>query len=318
MIDYLLCVVLVVELYVWLFLWFVEVVLFMYYVIYVDGQFDIYEMLLYVLCCDMGIDVLYEGVMYYVVQLLCGWYLKWECYIEFLIFMFVVLCCDIGYFDDCVIVGILVVWFVWLVGICFVVVWMELLLGDVVWCVCGDLWCWIDGFVFVGSYVFGGGKVFCDWYVCDDGFMCFFVVDEDFCEEQGGWLLQCLYEIEMYWMMVLFVLFVVCWMSCEFDEIYVVLYVLMQWMDVSGVDGDDVVLFVKFMYFVVWVELLLGLGVCFSVLCVYEKFVFVCIQELCEECIEGMLMFVEFMEWCFVLVMEICCSVWVCYEQIVV
>ena len=286
-----------------------EAVSLTHYAIYADGQPDIHETLLHALCRDTGIDAPHEGATHYAVQSPCGWHLKWERHTEFSTFTFVAPRRDTGYFDDLAIDGIPAAWFARLAGIRFVAVRMELLSGDAARRVCGDLRRWIDGPVLVGSHVLGGGKVFCDWHVRDDGFMRFLVVDEDFREEQGGRLLQRLYEIETYRMMALLALPVARRMSRELDEIHAALHVLMQRMDASGADGDDAALLVKLTHLAVRVESLSGSGARFSASRAYEKLVLARIHELREERIEGMPTIAEFMERRFAPAMETCRSV---------
>jgi uncharacterized membrane-anchored protein len=96
---------------------------------------------------------------------------------------------------------------------------MELLTGNDALAV-SDVRQWIDGPILVGSKVLGGGRVFCDWSVRPDGFMRFLVIDEGFREEQGGRLLQRLYEIETYRMMSLLALPIARRMSHDLDEIH--------------------------------------------------------------------------------------------------
>ena len=55
----------------------------------------------------------------------------------------------------------------------------------------------------VGSRVLGGGEVWCDWQIGDDGFSRFLVLDLDFRENQVGRLVQRLAEIETYRLMAL-------------------------------------------------------------------------------------------------------------------
>ncbi|MEC4772384.1 DUF3422 domain-containing protein [Burkholderia cenocepacia] len=293
-----------------------EAVSLTHYAIYADGQPDIHETLLHALCRDTGIDAPHEGATHYAVQSPCGWHLKWERHTEFSTFTFVAPRRDTGYFDDLAIDGIPAAWFARLAGIRFVAVRMELLSGDAARRVCGDLRRWIDGPALVGSRVLGGGKVFCDWHVRDDGFMRFLVVDEDFREEQGGRLLQRLYEIETYRMMALLALPVARRMSRELDEIHAALHALMQRMDASGADGDDAALLVKLTHLAVRVESLSGSGARFSASRAYEKLVLARIHELREERIEGMLTIAEFMERRFAPAMETCRSVWARHEQI--
>ncbi|MCA7936023.1 DUF3422 family protein [Burkholderia cepacia] len=293
-----------------------EAVSLTHYAIYADGQPDIHETLLHALCRDTGIAAPHEGATHYAVQSPSGWHLKWERHTEFSTFTFVAPRRDTGYFDDLAIEGIPAAWFARLAGIRFVAVRMELLTGDAARLVCGDLRRWIDGPALVGSNVLGGGKVFCDWHVRDDGFTRFLVVDEDFREEQGGRLLQRLHEIETYRMMALLALPVARRMSRELDEIHAALHALMQRMDASGADGDDTALLVKLTHLAVRVESLSGSGARFSASRAYEKLVLARIHELREERIEGMPTIAEFMERRFAPAMETCRSVWARHEQI--
>jgi uncharacterized membrane-anchored protein len=102
--------------------------------------------------------------------------------------------------------------------------------------------------------VLGGGQVFCDWCLRSDGFMRFLVVDEGFREEQGGRLLQRLYEIETYRMMSLLALPIARRMSRDLDEIQADLQKLMHSMDAQSVAADDSHLLVKLTHLAVRVE----------------------------------------------------------------
>ncbi|WGS45150.1 DUF3422 domain-containing protein [Burkholderia sp. JSH-S8] len=293
-----------------------EAVSLTHYAIYSDGEAAIHETLLHTLCRDAGIAAPHDGATHYAVQSPSGWHLKWERHTEFSTFTFVAPRRDTGYFDDLAIEGIPASWFACLNGIRFVAVRMELLSGDAARLVCADMRRWIDGPILVGSNVLGGGKVFCDWHVRPDGFMRFLVVDEDFREEQGGRLLQRLYEIETYRMMALLALPVARRMSRELDEIHASLQALMQSMDAGGAHGDDAALLVKLTHLAVRVESLSGSGGRFSASRAYEKLVLARIQELREERIEGMPTIAEFMERRFAPAMETCRSVWARHEQI--
>ncbi|MBN3819778.1 DUF3422 domain-containing protein [Paraburkholderia sp. Se-20369] len=293
-----------------------EAVSLTHYAIYSDGEAAIHETLLHALCRDAGIAAPHDGATHYAVQSPSGWHLKWERHTEFSTFTFVAPRRDTGYFDDLAIDGIPASWFALLNGIRFVAVRMELLSGDAARLACADLRRWIDGPILVGSNVLGGGKVFCDWHVRPDGFMRFLVVDEDFREEQGGRLLQRLYEIETYRMMALLALPVARRMSRELDEIHASLQALMQRMDAGGAHGDDAALLVKLTHLAVRVESLSGSGGRFSASRAYEKLVLARIQELREERIEGMPTIAEFMERRFAPAMETCRSVWARHEQI--
>ncbi|MBN3786727.1 DUF3422 domain-containing protein [Burkholderia sp. Ac-20353] len=287
-----------------------------HYAIYSDGQPDIHETLLNTLCRDAGLPAPHDGATHHAVQSLSGWYLKWERHTEFSTFTFVAPRRDTGYFDDLAIEGIPADWFARLNGIRFVAVRMELVSGAAAKLVCDDLRRWIDGPILVGANVLGGGKVFCDWHVRPDGFMRFLVVDEDFREEQGGRLLQRLYEIETYRMMALLALPVARRMSRELDEIHASLHALMQSMDAGGAHGDDAALLVRLTHLAVRVESMSGSGGRFSASRAYEKLVLARIHELREERIEGMPTIAEFMERRFAPAMETCRSVWARHEQI--
>jgi uncharacterized membrane-anchored protein len=175
---------------------------------------------------------------------------------------------------------------------------------------------WIDGPILVGSHVLGGGQVYCDWHVRPDGFMRFLVIDDDFREEQGGRLLQRLYEIETYRMMALLALPIARRMSRELDEIHLSLQALMQSMDCAGSAGDDSQLLVKLTHLAVRVESLSGAGGRFSASRAYEKLVLARIHELREQRIEGMPTIAELMDRRFAPAMETCRSVWSRHEEI--
>ncbi|KVN88603.1 hypothetical protein WJ69_15090 [Burkholderia ubonensis] len=287
-----------------------------HYAIYSDGEPAIHDTLLHALCRDAGIAAPHEGATHYAVQSPSGWHLKWERHTEFSTFTFVAPRRDTGYFDDLAIEGIPAAWFARLAGIRFVAVRMELLSGDAAQLACRDVRRWFDGPMMVGGNVLGGGKVFCDWHVRHDGFMRFLVVDDDFREEQGGRLLQRLYEIETYRMMALLALPVARRMSRDLDEIHASLQALMQRMDAHGAQGDDAALLVELTHLAVRVESLSGSGGRFSASRAYEKLVLARIQELREERIEGMPTIAEFMERRFAPAMETCRSVWARREQI--
>jgi uncharacterized membrane-anchored protein len=133
-------------------------------------------------------------------------------------------------------------------------------------------------------------------------------------EEQGGRLLQRLYEIETYRMMALLALPVARQMSSQLDDINMALQALMQGMDARRADGDDSQLLVELTHLAVRVESLSGLGGRFSASRAYEKLVLARIQELREERIKGMPTIQEFMERRFAPAMETCRSVWARHE----
>ena len=175
---------------------------------------------------------------------------------------------------------------------------------------------WMSGPILVGSNVLGGGQVFCDWNIGPDGFTRFLVIDDGFREEQGGRLLQRLYEIETYRMMALLALPVARRLSSDLDGIHASLQTLMKSMDERESDGEDSQLLVKLTHLAVRLESLSGSGGRFSASRAYEKLVLARIQELREERIEGMPTIQEFMERRFAPAMETCRSVWARHEQL--
>ncbi|BFG81707.1 DUF3422 domain-containing protein [Paraburkholderia terrae] len=287
-----------------------------HYAIYTEHNPSIHETLLHTLCRDTGIPIPAEGATHCSVQSPCGWHLKWERHTEFSTFTFVIPRKDSDYFNDVATEGIPSSWFMQLAGSRFVASRMELLTGDDARAARDALRQWIDGPILVGSNVLGGGQAFCDWCVRPDGFMRFVVIDEGFREEQGGRLLQRLYEIETYRMMALLALPIARRMSRDLDEIHSSLQSLMQSMDARAGDGDDSQLLVKLTHLAVRVESLSGSGGRFSASRAYEKLVLARIQELREERIEGMPTILEFMERRFAPAMETCRSVWARHEQI--
>ncbi|AXF06443.1 DUF3422 family protein [Paraburkholderia hospita] len=286
-----------------------------HYAIYNEHDPSIHDALLQSLCRYTKIKMPEEGATHHFVQSPWGWHLKWERHTEFSTFTFVIPRNDSDYFDDGGIHGIPAAWFKQLAGSRFVASRMELLTG----CsplVVPDARRWIDGPILVGSKVLGGGQVFCDWCMRSDGFMRFLVVDEGFREEQGGRLLQRLYEIETYRMMSLLALPIARRMSRDLDEIQADLQKLMHSMDAQSVAADDSHLLVKLTHLAVRVESLSGAGGRFSASRAYEKLVLARIQELREERIEGMPTIQEFMERRFAPAMETCRSVWARHEQL--
>jgi uncharacterized membrane-anchored protein len=287
-----------------------------HYAVYAEHNPSIHESLLQALCRETDTPMPVEGATHYAVQSPCGWHLKWERHTEFSTFTFVIPRNDGEYFNDVAIQGIPASWFQQLAGNRFVASRMELLSGGGACAARDALRQWIDGPILVGSNVLGGGQVFCDWNVRPDGFMRFLVIDDGFREEQGGRLLQRLYEIETYRMMALLALPIARRMSRDLDEIHASLQSLMQSMDAQGADGDDSQLLVKLTHLAVRVESLSGSGGRFSASRAYEKLVLARIQELREERIEGMPTIQEFMERRFAPAMETCRSVWARHEQI--
>jgi uncharacterized membrane-anchored protein len=293
-----------------------ESVSLLHYAIYTENDPSMHETILRALCRDTSIPLPVDGATHYSVQSSFGWHLKWERHTEFSTFTFVIARNDIDYFSDAEIQGVPANWFEQIAGSRFVACRMELLSGDHAHAAREASSQWIDGPIVVGSSVLGGGRVFCDWSVRADGFMRFLVIDEGFREEQGGRLLQRLYEIETYRMMALLALPIARKLGRDLDEIHNSLQSLMQQMDSPGVNGDDSQLLVKLTHLAVRLESLSGSGGRFSASRAYEKLVLARIQELREERIEGMPTIQEFMERRFAPAMETCRSVWARHEQI--
>ncbi|WP_180735262.1 DUF3422 domain-containing protein [Paraburkholderia sp. PGU19] len=287
-----------------------------HYAVYAEHNPSIHETVLRALCRDSGLPPPADGMTHYSVQSSFGWHLKWERHTEFSTFTFVIPRNDADYFSDVAIEGIPANWFEQIAGNRFVACRMELLSGDHARTIREAPSQWIDGPILVGSSVLGGGRAFCDWNVRADGFMRFLVIDEGFREEQGGRLLQRLYEIETYRMMALLALPIARKLGRDLDEIQASLQSLMQSMDLPGADGDDSQLLVKLTHLAVRLESLSGSGARFSASRAYEKIVLARIQELREERIEGMPTIQEFMERRFAPAMETCRSVWARHEQI--
>lgn len=286
-----------------------------HYAIYSDEDPAIHESLVRTLCEQTGMALPADGVTHYAVQSAFGWHLKWERHTEFSTFTFVSPRDDTDYFNDLAIHGVPADWLALLAGKRFHAVRMELLSGQAA-AVSGNLRDWLDGPVLVGSDVLGGGKVYCDWNVRADGYMCILAIDEDFREEQGGRLLQRLYEIETYRMMALLALPVARKLGRELDDIHASLQELMRAMDARRAGEDDAGLLDRLTELAVRVESLSGHSGRFSASRAYERIVLARIQELREQRIEGMPTIAEFMERRFGPAMETCRSVWSRHEQI--
>ncbi|OLL32510.1 hypothetical protein BTH42_08550 [Burkholderia sp. SRS-W-2-2016] len=288
-----------------------EAVSLIHYAVFAEHKPSLHETLLQSLCRDTGIAAPAEGATHYSVQSPCGWHLKWERHTEFSTFTFVIpRSDDQALFSDAAIQGIPAHWFAQLAGSRFVAARMELLSGDAAHAAHDTVRQWFDGPILVGSNVLGGGQAFCDWRLRPDGFMRFLVIDDGFREEQGGRLLQRLYEIETYRMMALLALPVARQMSRELDDIHAALQDLMQGMEARGEAGNDAQLLVRLTHLAVRVESLSGQAGRFSASRAYEKLVLARIHELREERIEGMPTIQEFMERRFAPAMETCRSVW--------
>nr|WP_116342549.1 DUF3422 domain-containing protein [Cupriavidus taiwanensis] len=287
-----------------------------HYAVYSDEDAAIHESLVRSLCERTGMALPADGVTHHAVQSRFGWHLKWERHTEFSTFTFVSPRNDTDYFNDLAIDGVPADWLALLAGKRFHAVRMELLSGPAAAAVCANLRDWLDGPVLVGSEVLGGGKVYGDWNVRADGYVRILAIDEDFREQQGGRLLQRLYEIETYRMMALLALPVARSLGRKLDEIHASLQELMRAMDTRRAGDDDAGLLDRLTELAVRVESLSGHSGRFSASRAYERIVLARIQELREQRIEGMPTIAEFMERRFGPAMETCRSVWSRHEQI--
>jgi len=287
-----------------------------HYAIYSDNNPEIHDRLLRSLCIETGIGMPADGARHHAAFSPFGWQLKWERHTEFSTITFVVPRRDGEYFNDHAIKGVPQCWLDMLSGVRFHALRMELLSGSAADSVCNDLRAWMDGPILVGSNVLGGGKVFSDWSIGPDGHMRMLAVDEAFREEQGGRLLQRLYEIETYRMMALLALPVAQRLSSELDEIHISLQKLMRGMNARSAGDNDTELLVRLTDLAARIESLSEHGGRFSASQAYERLVLTRIQELREQRIEGMPMISEFMERRFTPAMETCKSVWKRHEQI--
>jgi uncharacterized membrane-anchored protein len=287
-----------------------------HFAVYSDGDAGIHEDLLRSLCSKTGLVVPDEGTTHYSVKWGEEKQLKWERHTEFSTFTFVAQRHDTNYFSDLPVTDISPEWFREFEGKRFVAIRMELISGDTGVLARKNVQQWIDGPVLVGSHVLGGGQVYCDWTVRADGFSRFLVIDEDFREEQGGRLLQRLYEIETYRMMALLALPVARELSKSLDELQSSLQSLMRCMDSSQGRPNDAELLMNLTHFAVRIESLAGYSGRFSASRAYEKLVVARILELREGRIEGMPTIAEFMERRFAPAMETCKTVWARHEQL--
>ncbi|WP_414448963.1 DUF3422 family protein [Burkholderia sp. 22PA0099] len=287
-----------------------------HFAVYSDADPALHETLLHTLCTAAGLPAPPDGATHHAADSALGWQLKWERHTEFSTFTFLAPRDDTQYFDDLATRRIPDSWFAQLNGVRFVAARLELLSGDAAQAARASMRDWIDGPVLTGSNVLGSGSVFCDWTVRDDGFMRFLVIDDDFREEQGGRLLQRLYEIETYRMMALLAFPAARALGRELDGIHASLQALVGSMDGRLAAGDDADLLMKLTHLAARVEHLAEVSGRFSASRAYEKLVLARIHELREERIEGVPTISEFMERRFAPAMETCRSVWSRHEQI--
>jgi len=287
-----------------------------HYAIYTESDPAVHERLLRALCAETGMASPPPGARHYAAQSAFGWHLKWERHTEFSTFTFVAPRSNRAYFDDLAIRGVPPQWLEMLGGMRFHALRMELLAAGAGEAVCAHLRDWLAGPTLVGSHVLDGGKVFSDWSIGADGHMRILAIDDDFREEQGGRLLQRLYEIETYRMMALLALPVARSMGGDLDEIHAALQTLMRSMNTRRAGENDAELLVQLTDLAARVESLAEHGGRFSASWAYERLVLARIQELRERRIEGMPMISEFMERRFAPAMETCKSVWMRHEQL--
>lgn len=283
--------------------------------IYADGEASVHENLLKSLCRLTGVNGPVEGATHFTVGWNGGRLLKWERHTEFSTFTFVAERHDTDYFSDEPIRHVPPQWFHALQGKRLVAARMELVSGEGA---VGESQCprtWMNGPILVGSHVLGGGQVFTDWTIHQDGFSRFLVIDCDLREQQGGRLLQRIHEIEAYRMMALLALPVARKLGKCLDELEASLSNLMHSMALSNGPGHDAELLVRLTRLAVQIEALATSGGRFSASRAYEKLVLARIQELREERIEGMPTIAEFMERRFAPAMDTCKSVWTRHEN---
>lgn len=286
-----------------------------HFAIYADDDTAIHQTLLRALCRLTGLDAPADGTKHYSARWGAEKELKWERHTEFSTFTFVAKRHDTDYFSDLATAHVPSEWFHAFEGKRFVAARMELVSGEGANRARRDLREWIDGPILVGSHVLGGGQVFCDWTIQPDGFSRFLVIDDGFREEQGGRLLQRLYEIETYRMMALLALPVARDLGGSLDELQRALGPLMHSMDASPGPQHDAELLVRLTHLAVRIEALAESGGRFSASRAYEKLVLARIHELREERIEGVPTIAEFMERRFAPAMETCKAVWARHEQ---
>jgi len=148
----------------------------------------------------------------------------------------------------------------------------------------------------VGSRVLGGGEVWCDWQIGDDGFSRFLVLDLDFRENQVGRLVQRLAEIETYRLMALLSLPVAREMLGQLESLEARLGEVIRGMAADHGSGGDAGRLLALTELAGQVEALSSGVSRFSASQAYDQLVLSRIQELREERIEGVPTIGEFME----------------------
>ncbi|WP_371324228.1 DUF3422 domain-containing protein [Dechloromonas sp. ZY10] len=148
----------------------------------------------------------------------------------------------------------------------------------------------------VGSRVLGGGEVWCNWQIGDDGFSRFLVLDLDFRENQVGRLVQRLAEIETYRLMALLSLPVAREMLGQLENLEARLGEVIRGMAADHGSGGDADRLLALTELAGQVEALSAGVSRFSASQAYDQLVLSRIQELREERIEGVPTIGEFME----------------------
>jgi uncharacterized membrane-anchored protein len=281
-----------------------------HYAIFSDADAACHESLLKSLCHLSGLATPVDGITHYSAKWSEARQLKWERHTEFSTFTFVAQRDDYHYFSDLSTDHVPQEWLRTLREKRFVASRIEMISGDMPLDMAGLVHNWIGGPVLVGSNVMDGGRIFCDWTIGEDGFSRFLVVDDGFREEQGGRLLQRLYEIETYRMMALLALPVARDLGSNLDALQAELSTLMHSMDSSSGPNHDQELLVQLTHLAVRIESLAALGVRFGASRAYERLVIARIAELREVRISGMPTISEFMDRRLAPAMETCKAVW--------
>jgi len=172
---------------------------------------------------------------------------------------------------------------------------IEVLKGEAALAARGRRGDWFVDSGMVGSRVLGGGEVWCDWRIGDDGFSRFLVLDLDFRENQVGRLVQRLAEIETYRLMALLALPIAREMLGRLEHFDAALGEVMRRMttDQAASDAD---LLLALTELAGKVESLSAGVQRFSAARAYDQLVLARIHELREERIEGVPTIGEFME----------------------
>lgn len=247
-----------------------------------------------------------------------GFSLKWERHTEFSSFMVVGLGAGKDTFaawvepDSAVPLG----WSELVNGKRLVALQIEVLHGDQAHTARRERSRWFTGSSHVGCRVLGGGEVWCDWQIGDDGFSRFLVLDLDFRENQVGRLVQRLAEIETYRLMALLSLPIAREMLGKLESLEARLSEVIRGMASDHASGGDAERLLALTDLAEQVETL-STGVSrFSASRAYDQLVLSRIQELREERIEGVPTIGEFMERRLSPAMDTCRSVQARHEAL--